>query len=177
MFRKFLPHALLGVAACLALPRVAFASDWLQTLCPSAAASSDPSDKDTWSLTLSPFTHHWNYNPDHKTVNLVGLDKLGADERFCGAALFTNSFGQLSTYVYAGKEWPRIGGSEHWFVKVSGGLLYGYRGAYQDKIPFNNYGIAPAIIPSLGYRFNDHDSAQLILLGDAALMFAYGHSF
>lgn len=176
MLKKILSRKLFCSVACLSLALPVLASNWGQTLCPSAPASDDQA-QDSWNLTLSPFTHHWNYNPDHKTVNLVGLDKMGADNRFCGAALFTNSFGQPSAYVYSGKEWAHLWGSQDWFVKLSGGLLYGYKGQYQDKIPFNNYGIAPAIIPSLGYRFSPEDSFQLILLGDAAIMFAYGRSF
>ncbi len=174
MFSKYTLKVLLCAALGVSLNQGAQASDLIQTLCPS---DSTAQEKDGLSLTLSPFTHHWSYNPDHKTVNLVGIDKLGADERFCGLALFTNSFGQPSAYVYFGKEWPQIWGSDKLFFKLSGGFLYGYEGQYKDKIPFNNYGIAPAVIPSLGLRFTPHDSAQMILLGDSAIMFAYGHSF
>lgn len=37
---------------------------------------------------------------------------------------------------------------------VTGGVIYGYRDEYRDKIPFNRYGIAPAVLPAitLDYR-------------------------
>lgn len=68
-------------------------------------------------------------------------------------------------------------GHPQWFAKVSGGLIYGYKGAYKDKIPFNNYGLAPAIIPAMGYQINARDSVQIMLLGDAGFVLAWGLTF
>lgn len=130
-----------------------------------------------WDLTLSPYTKHWSHNPEHKQVVLVALDSHVKGGRFCGLALFTNSFGQESAYVYVGQQWDGLFGNPKVFTKVSAGLLYGYRGQYKDKIPLNNLGIAPAIIPSLGYAITPKDSAQVYLLGTAGLLFAYSRSF
>ncbi|BDU52443.1 hypothetical protein [Limnohabitans sp. INBF002] len=150
--------------------------DWQP--CPDSLAvegGEQPTKK--WDLTISPYTHHWSNNPEHKQVILVALDSHVSGGRFCGLALFTNSFGQGSAYAYVGKQWDGILGNPKLFTKVSAGLLYGYRGAYKEKIPFNNYGIAPAIIPSLGYAFTPKDSAQVFLLGNAGVLFAYARSF
>jgi len=150
--------------------------DWQP--CPDSLAvegGAQPTKK--WDLTLSPYTHHWSYSPEHKQVMLGALDSHVSGGRFCGMALFTNSFGQGSTYVYVGQQWDGIWGNPQLFTKVSAGLLYGYRGAYKDKIPFNQAGIAPAIIPSLGYAITPKDSAQVFLLGNAGLLFAYARSF
>jgi hypothetical protein len=170
-----------------------WAESWVDSLCPSSAplaSAENPADTSNyktpsaqvmpqreWSLTLSPDTYHFSYNPDHRHVYLGGIEHYGTADRFCGAVLFRNSFGQPSTYVYFGKEWPNLMGTENWFAKVSGGLIYGYKDQFKNKIPFNQYGIAPAIIPSLGYKISQQDSLQLILLGNSALMFAYGHDF
>jgi hypothetical protein len=186
-----LKKVLLIAAAFTGFVSLAHADTWFDSLCPQTATlapamasnasdrSSPPSESDsrTWSMTLSPYTHHWDYSVDHRPVILGSLDYYGTPTRFCGAALFKNSFGQPSTYVYFGKEWPQFLGSEQWFAKVSGGLIYGYKGQFKDKIPFDDYGIAPAIIPSVGYRLNQKESLQLILLGNSALMFAYGRDF
>ena len=150
--------------------------DWQP--CPDSLAvegGEQPTKK--WDLTISPYTHHWSNNPEHKQVILVALDSHVSGGRFCGLALFTNSFGQGSAYAYVGQQWDGILGNPKLFTKVSAGLLYGYRGAYKEKIPFNNYGIAPAIIPSLGYAFTPKDSAQVFLLGNAGVLFAYARSF
>jgi hypothetical protein len=149
--------------------------------CPSAL-SAGHEDADTnalqrWDLTLSPYTHHWRYSQDHKPVVLGALEHRVAQNRFCGVALFRNSFGQPSTYVYVGKQWEAVLDNPKLFTKVSAGLIYGYKGQYQHKIPFNDYGIAPAIIPSLGWHITPTESAQVMVLGRAGLLFAYGHRF
>ena len=150
--------------------------DWQP--CPNSLAEdggAQPAKK--WDLTLSPYTYHWHYSAEHRPVKLVAMDSHVAGGRFCGLAVFTNSFGQTSTYVYVGKQWDGLLGNPKLFTKVSAGLLWGYRGEYKDKIPFNQTGIAPAIIPSLGYTFTPKDSAQAYLLGNAGLLFAYTRSF
>ena len=142
---------------------------------PSGTKSSAPDRQ--WDVVLSPYTHHWNDNPEHKRVNLVAFDRYLSGNRFCGLALFTNSFGQPSAYAHFGQRWDDVMGKPGWFVKVSAGLIYGYKGAYKDKIPFNNYGIAPAIIPAIGYELNKRDSIQVMILGDAGFVLAWGLSF
>ncbi len=149
--------------------------------CPSVLSTgNDDADTNTqkrWDLTLSPYTHHWSYNPNHKPVVLAALERRVAQDRFCGLALFSNSFGQPSTYVYVGKQWEGVLDNPKLFTKVSAGLIYGYKGQYQHKIPFNDYGIAPAIIPSLGWHISPNQSAQVMVLGTAGLLFAYGQRF
>ncbi len=137
----------------------------------------DTNSQKRWDVSLSPYTHHWRYSPDHKPVVLVALERRLGQDRFCGLALFNNSFGQPSTYVYAGKQWEGVLNNPKLFTKVSAGLIYGYKGQYQHKIPFNDYGIAPAIIPSLGWHISPNDSAQVMVLGTAGLLFAYGRRF
>ncbi len=149
--------------------------------CPGVlSAAQDEADSENgplWDLTLSPYAHHWRYNPEHKHVFLAALEKRLAHHRFCGVALFRNSFGQPTTYVYAGKQWDGVLNTPKLFTKVSAGLIYGYKGEYQHKIPFNDYGIAPAIIPSIGMQINPEESAQVMVLGTAGLLFAYGRRF
>lgn len=152
--------------------------DWQP--CPSslAQANAPTSAKDArWEVTLSPYTHHWRFSADHRPVFLGALDRTVAGNRFCGLALFRNSFGQPAAYGYVGQRWDGIAGQPKLFAKVSAGFIYGYKGKYQHKIPFNDYGIAPAIIPSIGYDFEKNASVQAMLLGTAGVLFAYGHSF
>jgi hypothetical protein len=79
--------------------------------------------------------------------------------------------------VYVGQQWNNILGNPKLFTKVSAGFIYGYRGKHKDDIGFNSAGIAPAIIPSLGYAFSPKDSAQAFMLGTAGVTFAYVRSF
>ena len=128
-------------------------------------------------LTLSPYTHHWTYNPEHKRVFLMALDEQLPGDRLCGISVFSNSFGQPSGYVYAGQQFNRLFGQPALFAKVSAGILYGYVGHYQDKVPLNYRGFSPAVIPSMGYKFGEHDSVQLQVLGTAGVMLSFGRQF
>ena len=139
--------------------------------------AAEPENDQEWDLTLSPYTYHWHDNPEHRPVFLGALDHHVAGNRFCGLAAFRNSFGQPSAYLYIGQRWDGVLGQPNLFAKLSAGFIYGYKGKFQDKIPFNDYGVAPVIIPSLGYSFNRHDSAQIMVLGTAGVLFAYGHRF
>lgn len=146
--------------------------------CPSSLAVEGGAKPETkWDLTVSPYTHHWKQNDKHKDVKLVALESRLAGGRFCGLALFTNSFGQPSAYGYVGQQWNNIFGVPKLFTKVSAGFIYGYKGEHKDAISFNELGIAPAIIPSLGYAFTPIDSAQVFMLGTAGLTFSYTRGF
>ncbi len=130
----------------------------------------------------SVYTLHRTNNPEHVNRNhLVTLeihsdfDRVwGADKTLFGVSTFRNSFGQQSAYIYWGQRWDL---NDSLYAKVTAGPLWGYRGKYRDKIPFNKFGVAPAIIPSLGVKLGRDTSAEAILLGFNAIMFAVGHRF
>jgi hypothetical protein len=128
-------------------------------------------------LTISPYTLHWNQNPEHKKVVLIALDEQIPGDRLCGISVFSNSFGQPSVYVYAGQQYNHLLGVPQLFAKVTAGLMYGYVAPYENKVPLNYKGFNPAIIPALGYKLTPHDSVQVKFLGTAALMFSYGRQF
>ena len=141
----------------------------------SVAGAPEPTHRGEF--TFSPATYHFSHNPEHKPVVLVALDEQLPGGRFCGVSLFSNSFGQPSTYVYVGQQFNGLFDNPKLFVKVSGGIIYGYVGKYQHKVPLNSHGFSPGVIPSIGYNFTQHDSAQIQLLGTAGLMFSYGRKF
>ena len=57
------------------------------------------------------------------------------------------------------------------FAELTGGLLYGYKDPYENKVPFNHNGFSPGIVLSLGWRFTPMLSTQLNFLGTNAVMF------
>jgi len=106
-----------------------------------------------WNLQTSLYTKHWHPSPEHNNdQNLIGVEALFDRNWVVGGAVFDNSFGQDSELLYMGKFWYLFG-SSHWYGKITAGLLHGYKEPYEDKIPFNNMGIAPVIVPSLGFRW------------------------
>ncbi|QHJ00337.1 ABC transporter ATP-binding protein [Xylophilus rhododendri] len=129
------------------------------------------------SLMLGPYAYHWSDAEEHKHVYLLGLEQKRQDDSLIGAALFRNSFGQPSAYVYYGHQWDHVLGQAPLFAKLSGGVIYGYKGQYQDKVPFNHHGFGLAVIPAVGWQFTPEDAAEVGILGSAALIFTYNRSF
>ena len=104
------------------------------------------------------------------------LQSLLASCRIVGGAFFQNSFGQPSEYLYVGKMYwvPRT--SETVYAKVTGGLIYGYKDEYQDQIPLNKYGVAPAILPAIGFQARTL-GGELVVFGTAGAMVTLGFKF
>lgn len=139
----------------------------------SAAAQAESGD--FWYLQTSVYTTHWSNDPEHNNhQDLIGLERNRADGVVFGGATFRNSFSQRSNYVYAGKRFDWEG--TPFYAKVTGGALQGYHGKYRDKIPLNHYGVAPAIIPSLGARLGPVGT-ELVVLGNSAAMVNVGVGF
>jgi len=106
-----------------------------------------------WNLQTSLYTHHFDPDPEHNnSQRLIAVEAVFENDWLAGIAQFDNSFGQSSQLVFVGKTWP-VMRSKHWYFKLLGGLLHGYEEPYEDKIPLNGLGVAPAIIPALGFRY------------------------
>ncbi|WP_130904900.1 MULTISPECIES: sn-glycerol-3-phosphate transporter [unclassified Pseudomonas] len=128
--------------------------------------------KGFWYLQTSLYTRHYSADPDHNnTQELLGLERNEDSGLLFGASTFKNSFSQRSFYLYAGKRFDNP--TYPVYLKLSGGLIQGYHGDYKDKIPLNRFGVAPAIIPSLGAHFGSV-ATELVLLGTSAAMITAG---
>jgi len=120
---------------------------------PGAEAGQDESGMiEGWNLQTSLYTRHWDPSPEHNNdQNMVTVEARFHDEWLAGLSVFDNSFDQPTQLLYVGRTWALFD-SSHWYLKLIGGLIHGYKDEYQDKIPLNGLGVAPAILPSLGYR-------------------------
>ncbi len=122
------------------------------------------------------YTNHYDPEPDHvNDQNMLGFENGLGGVRLWGLAIFDNSFGQESQYLYLGQKW-RAFESDQWYYKLTAGLLHGYKEPYDDKIPLNDLGVAPAIVPALGYR-NKSFFAEFSQLGLAAGLITVGVAF
>ena len=129
-----------------------------------------------WRFQTSLYTKHWSDDPDHvNKSNLLNLEFETTKRWIYGFAYFDNSFGQPSEYLYAGYSWP-IYGKDWAYFKLTGGILHGYKEPYEDKIPLNDLGFAPAIIPTFGLRYK-RVFTELQILGTAAITVTAGFSF
>ena len=125
-----------------------------------------------WYAQTSVWTTHFDPQPDHNNnQELIGLERHRGDSYLWGGATFRHSFGERAWYGYAGKRFEFEGTPFN--AKLTGGLLYGYRGEYRDKIPLNRFGVAPAVIPSVGVSYR-RVGADVVFLGAAAAMINIG---
>lgn len=123
-------------------------------------------------LQLSPYTQHFTYDSAHSDVVMVGVEREYANTRLDGVALFSNSFGQPTLYLYPwGGIFRSFGGIVPMSFKWTVGLLYGYKAPYEKKVPYNYNGFSPAAIVALSYDLPSGWSVQANLLGLAAVMF------
>ena len=161
-----------AVAGCLGAPAVASAqpalwSGWGESL----------SRADQWRIVVSPYTQHWRPSDEHRHVWAFGAERAGADGRFWGLSYFTNSFGQPSAYAFIGQRYNGVLGQPSMYVQWSGGVMYGYTGKYQRKVPLNVRGFSPGFVPALGFQLTPRTALQYNLLGDAGVMFQFTHDW
>lgn len=151
------------------------------TLCAAlpGAARADASDDilgpGYWRLALSPFAQHYRYSAEHKPVWAIGFERQRDDDWLAGASYFSNSFGQPSAYLYLGKRFPALFGIQKLFGQASGGLLYGYKAPYENKVPLNHNGYSPGALVSLGWQFDKQSSITAHALGDAGVMIQFSY--
>ena len=142
-----------------------------------ACAAEEPASDGRLTFVFGPYVYHYHYDPSHNNEPwLTGLEGGPRGSRLdYGAVYFRNSFDQPSVYAYAGKRWFRDD-EQGVYLKLTAGPLYGYRGQYEDKVPYNHNGFALAVIPGIGYQYYAVN-AQLVFLGTAALLFTFGYDF
>jgi len=146
---------------------------------PSPWDAPEPWRTDRWYFQFAYYTIHFHYDPDHQQSYLFDTEYhfketwLGG-QWIAGMALFQNSFGQFSQYLFGGLVWRPIEDQQPFYVKLTAGPLHGYSGQYQNKIPFNSSGVAPAIIPGVGYCVLKRYCGEFVLLGANAALLTIG---
>ena len=160
-----------------------FAVTWFVVFVGAASPSAQANDESMfngpghWRLVASPYTLHFNYSDEHKSVWALGAERASDNGWLYGASYFSNSFGQDSGYAYVGKTYPGLFGTPALYGQWTAGLLYGYKGVYENKVPLNYKGFSPGAVFSLGWRFTRQSAVQANLLGSSALMLQLSHDF
>jgi len=118
---------------------------------------------------------HFRDSDDYRGTPVFGaIEAEHMDSHRVGIALFNNSFDQFSQYFYYGYKWKLPFISQDTHFKLSAGVLHGYKGKYEDKVPLNHNGWSPAIIPSIGWK-RDRVGFDVTLLGGAGILFTVGY--
>ncbi len=157
---------------------LAHAAAWLSLLtCMSMSHADVFGEGDRVMLEFGPYVWHRVDNSDHNQwPPYVGAEWESGSHWLLGAAAFENSYYQDAAYVYAGKRWFIDRVDPNLYVKLSAGLIYGYKDPNEERLPVNNNGYGLGIIPALGYQYG-HAHAQIALLGFAAVGFTFGYDF
>jgi len=134
----------------------------------------EPWRTDRFYLETSLYTKHFSYDANHDDHQHLILFEWNITEQWLvGASVFDNSFGQSSQYVYGGYRFRPFETLQPLYFKVSAGIVHGYSGQYQNKIPLNSSGYAPVIVPSVGYCVNRFCS-ELVVFGTAGMLLTFG---
>jgi len=146
---------------------------------PSAWDAPEPWRTDRFYFQTSVATIHFSSDPDHDNSQSLIYGEYRLNEHWLGgqwlvgASAFDNSFGQSSQFVFGGLLWRPFEQTPQFYVKVAAGILHGYSGEYQDKIPYNSSGFAPGIVPGVGYCYRRF-CGEMILFGTAGLLWTFG---
>jgi len=145
-----------------------------ETLTRSPWDAPEPWRTDRFYLETSVYTKHFSSDPNHDNhQNLILFEWNITEQWLFGASVFDNSFGQSSQYVYGGYRFRPFEKAQQLYFKVSAGIVHGYSGEYQNKIPLNSSGFAPVIVPSVGYCINRFCS-ELVIFGTAGALITVG---
>jgi len=129
-----------------------------------------------WYFQTSATTRHFRYDPRHNNhPNLINVERWSGRDAI-GLAFFDNSFDQPSQYVYWGRLWRPLDSAPLVHVKLTAGLLHGYKVEYRDKIPYNSRGIAPSILPAVGVS-GKRFAGEVVLLWRVGAMVTVGVYF
>ena len=139
-----------------------------------AWSAPEPWRTDRFFLETSVYTKHFHSDPNHDDHQNLILGEWNITERWlAGAAFFDNSFGQASQMIYGGARFRPFDSLQQLYFKVAIGIVHGYSGQYQNKIPLNSSGFAPVIVPSMGYCINRFCS-ELVIFGTAGMLITVG---
>jgi hypothetical protein len=134
----------------------------------------EPWRTDRFYFETSVYTRHFRDDAAHNDHQDAIVVEWNVTERWLvGAGVFRNSYSQPSQYVYGGYRFRPFESLQALYFKLSAGLVHGYSGQYQNKIPLNGSGIAPTIVPSVGYCFKRFCS-ELVFIGGAGTMLTIG---
>lgn len=123
-----------------------------------------------WRATASPFTQHVHNKPEFQYVWGVGVERQRDDHWLYGLAYISNSFGQDCGYLYLGQQYPDLLEEPKFYFQWSAGVLYGYKGQYQHRVPLNQNGFAPGLVLSLGWQFDESVAMQVNKAGSAFML-------
>ncbi len=130
-----------------------------------------------WFISTSVYTRHFHYDPAHNDNQHMLAFEWRHDERYgVGFAVFDNSFDQPSQYLFGSARFRPFDSLPGLYIRLTGGIVHGYKGEYRDKVPLNSSGFSPIILPMVGYcRW--HVCGEVVLFGTNGATLLVGARF
>jgi len=155
--------------------RLVVAAQLAASLAANAAESGLITPGDVLMVQFSPYALHFENGPDHTGHPwLIGVEWQDKSRWLAGFSYFNNTFDQKCEYIYGGYTFSLGETFKNWYIKVTGGLIIGYKEPFEDKLPVNWNGVAPVILPGLGYKF-ERFNIQINVLGANGFIFTFGY--
>jgi len=120
---------------------------------------------------------HYTSSDDYSGAPIFSSLKVQRSDNWqYGLALFNNSFGQFSQYLFGGYRWKLGGKLQNFHITGTAGILHGYKDEFEDKVPYNKNGWSPGVSLGIGYK-KGKLGADLTTIGTAGLLFTIGYDF
>lgn len=121
---------------------------------------------------------HYESDDDHEGAPLVlGIEYHKPSQWFGGFTIFNNSFDQFSQYAYLGRAFRPLDAWPGLRLKLSAGIVQGYRGEHADALPVRweeSWGLG--VVPSVGYQ-KGRIGFDVAFLKESAVLFLFGYQF
>jgi len=143
-----------------------------------AQRASDAHDNEShWYVQAGAYVHLDNRDDYEGPPLFGGIEYHRPDNWFGGLSLFNNSFGQFTQYLYLGKQFHPWDAHPNVRVKLTAGVVQGYKDEHYDTLPIRwggSWGLG--FVPTIGYQ-KGRVGYDVAILGVAGLLFLVGSEF
>jgi hypothetical protein len=130
-----------------------------------------------WYVQAGSYFHYTNDEDYSGARWFMGVEHLNEHGRITGLSVFNNSFGQFSQYLYVGKTFHPFEKAPNFRVKLTGGIVHGYKGEHKETSPIHwGDSWALGVVPAVGYQ-RGHLGIDVAVLSASGMLFLVGYEF
>ena len=85
--------------------------------------------------TAGPYLHYSDNEEYEGPPLFLGIEYYRSARWLAGASMFQNSYGQFSQYAYMGRVFRPLPEHPELHIKITAGIIHGYRGKHHDTLP------------------------------------------
>jgi hypothetical protein len=146
---------------------------------PSCAREHEAADTWTpsWYLQGGAYIHYTNKDKYEGAPVFASIEYHQKPKLLWGFSMFENSFGDFTQYAYVGREFHPWENKPNLHIKLSAGVVQGYKDEHQDILPIrwgNSWGLGA--VPSVGFMAENF-GFDVAVLSTSGLLFLAGYQF